>query len=347
MTTFSRAFLNGSSAILIAAAGLIVSASSAFASSAAACLSLSSDLAYGAHGAQVSTLQTFLVVQGYLSASPNGHFGPSTRAAVKALQAAHGIPATGTVGPKTRAAIVSMQARVCASATADSSSITVINPTTSAPVIATSPAAPVSPSVAGSITAPATGQVFAIGSSTMIKWSGVPSAIYNILLEQPGGAGAGFVAMSISSDANGGQYLWKVGKAFSSQFNNDQTVAPGAYRLRLQAPSSGAASSDPVSGWFTIVAPQLLASSVSPSSVPADGATSAVLLGSGFSSGTVVYFDSHNSGSRATNQYVSPDGTVLIFTVPASISAGPHQLFVSDSSNSTAAPVPFSVSAVQ
>ena len=70
-------------------------------------------LSKGMSGADVTTLQTFLIAQGFLSATATGYFGPLTEAAVRRYQAAQnivssGTPATtgyGAVGPRTRAAI--------------------------------------------------------------------------------------------------------------------------------------------------------------------------------------------------------------------------------------------------
>ena len=62
-------------------------------------------LEYGNNGDEVMALQLYLKALGFLSATPNGHFGPATQAAVKAFQAKHGISAVGYVGPATRAAL--------------------------------------------------------------------------------------------------------------------------------------------------------------------------------------------------------------------------------------------------
>jgi peptidoglycan hydrolase-like protein with peptidoglycan-binding domain len=63
------------------------------------------NLTLGSVDAEVSALQQFLTEQGF-TVQVVGHFGPQTRAAVRAFQAAHGLPQTGTVGPLTRAEIV-------------------------------------------------------------------------------------------------------------------------------------------------------------------------------------------------------------------------------------------------
>ncbi len=63
----------------------------------------------GMSGTDVKALQTQLSAKGYLSATPNGHFGPATLAAVKKFQCAQGIVCSGSsygiAGPKTQAAL--------------------------------------------------------------------------------------------------------------------------------------------------------------------------------------------------------------------------------------------------
>lgn len=68
------------------------------------------DLTIGSTGADVTTLQTWLIAHGYaIPAGPTGYFGMQTRAAVSAYQAAHGIqPTAGYFGPLTRASINAM-----------------------------------------------------------------------------------------------------------------------------------------------------------------------------------------------------------------------------------------------
>lgn len=71
----------------------------------------STNLTVGSTGPAVVALQTALIAQGYnipsiaSGAATKGYFGAQTQAAVKAYQAAHGVPATGFVGPLTRAAL--------------------------------------------------------------------------------------------------------------------------------------------------------------------------------------------------------------------------------------------------
>jgi hypothetical protein len=138
-----------------------------------------------------------------------------------------------------------------------------------------------------------------------------------------------------------------VGKIFSSDMNSNQNVAAGTYRIRLEGVSSGALSTDQVSGWFTIVAPQFVVNSVMPSSAYADNATSVVLFGSGFTTSASVYFGTNNSSLRANNTYVSPDGTVLVFTIPTTVPAGSYTLFINNGTGLSPATLPFVVSSIQ
>lgn len=70
---------------------------------------LSKNLFYGTSGADVKSLQLFLVKLGLLTATPNGTFGPQTLKAVKKFQSLHGISPTGYVGILTRAMIKSIK----------------------------------------------------------------------------------------------------------------------------------------------------------------------------------------------------------------------------------------------
>ena len=55
---------------------------------------------------EVTSLQSFLVAQGYLSVAPTGYFGPLTMRAVINFQRDNGVSTTGFVGMQTRAHIV-------------------------------------------------------------------------------------------------------------------------------------------------------------------------------------------------------------------------------------------------
>jgi peptidoglycan hydrolase-like protein with peptidoglycan-binding domain len=68
-------------------------------------IAINRTLQVGSEGVDVSVLQDFLNRAGFLSAIPNGHYGPATKTAVRAFQANNGIAATGSVGPMTLNAI--------------------------------------------------------------------------------------------------------------------------------------------------------------------------------------------------------------------------------------------------
>ena len=55
----------------------------------------------GSEGIDVSVLQNLLNRAGFLSATPNGHYGPATTAAVRMFQAENGLSRTGSVGSAT------------------------------------------------------------------------------------------------------------------------------------------------------------------------------------------------------------------------------------------------------
>jgi hypothetical protein len=66
------------------------------------------DLGVGSTGNDVIELQRILVEQGFLTMPagvPMGYYGALTVAAVRAYQAAHGLPQPGVVGPATRASL--------------------------------------------------------------------------------------------------------------------------------------------------------------------------------------------------------------------------------------------------
>ena len=315
---------------------------------ASTCISLNADLGYGAvdnvAGGLVSQLQGFLRDSKYLVASPTGYFGQATLSAVKAFQLANGISSTGYVGPLTRTLI---NQESCISSATNAPAIS--------PAVATANSIPQSVSIPipspvisnVSITSPITGQVMSVGSSTVFRWSRPLNGNYDLSLEQPGGAGAGFITNDQSSGTNQNQYLWKVGKIFLSQSNSYQTVPAGTYRIRVRDSSVGNSSRDQVSGWFTIVASQFSVSSVVPSRCLADDDTSVVLFGSGLTPSTFIYIDSNYSGTQATNRYISPDGSLVVFTVPTTVPAGSHMLYINDGQGSSPLSIPFVVSTIQ
>ncbi|MEI6057467.1 MAG: peptidoglycan-binding protein [bacterium] len=317
-----------------------------YAQTPAPCVALTADLTSGAtdqYPGPVTLLQNYLASAGYLKVKSNGHFGPSTKAAVKAFQKANSITQTGTAGPLTRAAL---QKKSCTTKTSAAISIpantpiysTTLSPNQVATTGTTVPVVPTTPVVANNpvtITSPASGDVLTIGKANTILWNTSTVNPYNLILEQVGGAGAGFIASNLS---NGSSYSWKAGNVFSSAAQANQNVATGTYRVRIESTTGGVTSSDPVSGWFTLIAPPLVVTSVTPTSLPADGRTTGVIYGTGFDSSSIVYLD-QQYGVGATVNYISPDGTIIVFSIPKVVSVGVHSVLVGNQygaiSNST------------
>ncbi|HTK33415.1 MAG TPA: peptidoglycan-binding domain-containing protein [Candidatus Paceibacterota bacterium] len=254
----------------------------------------------------VFQLQTYLKSVGYLSAIPNGYFGPATFAGVKQFQTAHGISSTGRVGPLTRSALRLVTCTAAATT----------------PVQTSSPV---------TITSPASGSTITIGTTETIRWDSAPSYMYTMKLETPSGAGAGFISPSTFTTNSPTTYSWRVGRVFSTATNDYQNVATGTYRIRISSASGNKPDSDLLSGWFTLAAPPLSVISLTPSSAANDSNTTVVIYGSGFDASTQVRFDSE-WGTLANRQYVSPDGVFILFTIPTYVSSGLHQVYVYNSS---------------
>lgn len=103
-------------------------------------ISLSRNLALGARGSDVVSLQTFLIGQGLLASdSATGYFGYQTQSAVQGWQSSHGIVSSGdpdstgfgAVGPRTRAAILGLAAAGKSAAPASAPSPFAATPTAS------------------------------------------------------------------------------------------------------------------------------------------------------------------------------------------------------------------------
>lgn len=275
------------------------------------CTTLSFDLSQGSSGSSVLALQKYLNLSGFLSATPNGVFGPATLSAVKKFQTANGITATGTVGPITRLAI---QIKSCQEVKMDPIPAT---PTT--PVVDTKPRS------STTITAPWQDTLLTIGKLSTIRWGNGMSLTDSLVLETEDGTTRGYIAFF---PGTGEEYIWDVGKV--SVGDTTETVEPGKYRIRVQDKLKGKASNDPKSGLFSISAPDLKVSSVTPSSVNGDDKASAVLFGSGFTKNTRVYLGSLNE-NQVNTLFVSPDGTILVFSVPVSVSKGLHRIVLRNS----------------
>ncbi len=67
--------------------------------------------AYGEQSDEILAYQERLEKLGYLTTTPDGHFGPDTKAAVQRFQEANGLIADGYIGPATAAALMSDDAQ--------------------------------------------------------------------------------------------------------------------------------------------------------------------------------------------------------------------------------------------
>lgn len=297
------------------------------------CVSLSTDLAYGDNdystNGSVTILQRFLVNKGYLSATPNGNYGPATVAAVKSFQAAYKISQTGTAGPLTRSTIQSVSCSYSYQSPAPSPSY---NPTPSLSIIPQ----------AIQVTSPMRDDILLEGTTYNISWNNGISGNYNILLEDQYGIGAGYIA---SSRAGGTSYSWDVGTVYSAANQSDILVKPGIYRIRIQS-VSGSSKNDMISGLFKVEAAPLYLKSLMPTTLPNDNKSSAVVYGSGFDSSTRLTFDS-DYGPRAAILYRSPDGKILVFSVPNNISPGSHIITLSNQNTITDANIALTVTAAK
>lgn len=263
-----------------------------------ACTDLPYDLYYGLSDGntdnKIFILQKYLAGSGYLTATPNGRFGPATLSAVKAFQSSRGISSTGRVGPQTRAMIKSLS---CTTYVA--------------------PATPVSPVVQPdpqTLTIPVSSELTA-GTKYTITWHPRSGTIYNLTIDDQYGIGAGYIASNVS----GGSYEWTVGEVYSARTRSNMILQPGKYSIRAQDVNKGALPTDERSPTFTLLGKPIVISSVMPASVPNDDKTSVVVYGSGFDSSTRVRFDGISNGVLIAPLYISPDGRVLVFTVPWSV----------------------------
>lgn len=127
----------------------------------------SNNLTIGSRGADVETLQTYLIAHGYSipsiesGAAAKGYFGSQTKTAVQKFQAANGVPATGFVGPLTRGVLNAGGVASAPSGTCPAGFV--CTPTT--PVAVTCPAGFVCTPVGGGTS---------VGGSTGITTPGVP-----------------------------------------------------------------------------------------------------------------------------------------------------------------------------
>ena len=187
-----------------------------------------SDLTVGSKGAQVSSLQAFLIAKGDLTAvsAPTGYFGALTQKALAAFQAANGIaPSVGYFGPKTRAFINSISSTTTTTGTG----------TTTTTTGTTAPATGLSVSLAS--TNPAAGSLISSANSGSAR---VPVLAVSFTAGNSGAAtlsGVNFQKTGVLSDsAISGAYLVQNGQVVA-QYNSLNGACSASPCLILSIPA--------------------------------------------------------------------------------------------------------------
>ena len=226
------------------------------------CLVLARALHFGVRGDDVREIQKLLIDEGLLSAdSATGYFGPATEAALKKLQAAHGIVGGGSprstgwgmAGPLTRAWLasrcraVSIPARIISTSSLPPYSPTPApspSPTpTPAPPPSSTPAATTTVAVSVSTSTVSHGQDLAISWSSQNAPNN--SAVALSLAKAASGGSIGYVGIG---KATSGTLTWRVPTSATSVCADCPTLqtapAAGEYFISAQVYS-------PVGAWLS------------------------------------------------------------------------------------------------
>lgn len=273
--------------------------------SAATCTKISSDIGRGSSSASVLSLQNFLKESGYLSATPNGYFGPATLAATKSFQSTKGISATGFVGPLTRVAI---EAASCGS--------------TDKPKTDTGSNTSAGSASGVSFTSNLSGVTLRLGDTYKASWSAPKNADLMLVIEDEQGVNKGSLSGYLGAAQS---YEWEIGFVNVSGQSSPSALVPGRYRLRLQGRMDGKMQSDAVTSYFLVEAPSLSISHMYPTTILADGKTPGIFYGTGFTAGVTAYLD--DSWDKALKlTYASPDAKLMVYTVPKGIPTGRYRI---------------------
>jgi peptidoglycan hydrolase-like protein with peptidoglycan-binding domain len=249
-------------------------------------------------------LQNFLSSEGYLRAVPNGIFGPATKASLQKFQTTYKISSTGTAGPLTRTAIRSI-----------SCTTNVQPPSTVTPPTETNTVPSQTPAAQPFFTAPRTAESITIGKTYRIAWDGSSNLDKSLILETKDGVTQGYVTYYLGTTNT---HDWEAGKISKSGGDEDVFAPPGDYRIRIQSRTFGKSNSDPVSGIFSLGAPEISVNGILPASIPNDGKTAGVAYGSGFVKGTSIYLNGGRENALDI-LYISPDGKVIVYRAPTTI----------------------------
>lgn len=298
---------------IIVVLGFLIVSNNAFAS----CIEISTDLSLGSTDSNtngnVTQLQNSLKELGYFTATPNGVFGPATLKSVQKFQIAQNLSGTGFVGPLTRAALKS---RKC--------NDVVIREV---------------PEKTFDIVRPKQGQEIPLGKNYTIRWRTEMKSTYSIILENEQGVSQGYIT---ASRIGGTEFEWRAGSVFSTETQRDIVVPSGKYKIRIRNTYTGNSDTDPQSAVFTLTNPLTQTTFIYPSEISYGKETPLVLYGIGFNDMTSVYIDG-SFNIRTKRDYVSPDGSILVFTVPQNLTQGTHSIFVYNGYESVQSPLVFSV----
>ncbi|MEK7106977.1 MAG: IPT/TIG domain-containing protein [Patescibacteria group bacterium] len=326
------------------------------------CVTLARDLSVGSRGADVTSLQNFLLAQNYPGSGAwmvTGYFGQATRQAVLNFQLQGFIAGTGIADSQTRAAIASL--------TCGGNNPYVLNSGYYNTV-------PVVPTVSPSYNYPNTTNVFIsslsvtsgpIGTSVTIYGNGFDAVYNNVYF--------GNTPVSGNIASNGSSLTFTVPSSFTSnctgygcQFNS-RYANPGVYQVYVTN-TRGTSNSLPFTvtgggaapcpwyvnfgncgGWNGGAYWNANINSLAP--VSGGVGTSVTIFGSGFSQrGNSVRF-----GPGVITNLTSSDGTSLSFIVPSqligygsqSMELGTYYVSVTNERGSTSNALPFTVTSVQ
>ena len=303
--TFSVALLSILSAAIPVSASIIP------------CTNITSTLSLGSTdtggSTQVIMLQNYMVNLSFLYETPNGYFDNQTQAAVKEFQTANSITASGQVDTATAAKIKLLTCPQTATITTPIQTATVSN----------------------LVLSPKGGENLGIGGSYKIAWTNQPNTSYDILLAGVDNNTNGYIASNLYQV---GSFAWRVGDITSASNPYHHLVSSGSYRIDVRTYIAGGTVTDNYSGIIQIASSPLAISEIFPASVPADGITSVVLYGAGFGTQPAIYLDG-SQNNDITPEYVSPDGKVIVFTIPVAVSSGKHtvQIISNPSSGASSA----------
>ena len=327
------------------------------ATGASGCVNLAGDLSLGARGANVISLQNFLVGQNYSGTGSwmiTGYFGAATKQAVMNFQSQQGTVRTGVVDAQTRAAIRNISCTANASA-ASSTSTSYLNASPTYAAYNTINSYNNNPMINSFSVSSGP-----IGTSVTIYGTGFDSAYNNVYLDASpisGNIGSNGTTLTFNVPA-----MIAPGCGAYGCYTGSMIIGGGTYQVHVTnargvsnslpftVTSAGNAGCTPYASYGSCGYGYGIYGNPTVSNVfPSGGAVGAnvTIMGSGFSQrGNTVHF-----GTGIITNLMSSDGTSLSFTVPSqltgygsqSLSIGTYNISVSNEGGAASNTVPFSV----